>query len=138
MGFGVNGFVERLAELLAEFERTNVIEAAARDPAVAELRLARARNAETGRLDKVAPGVIAAVLHAIEDQVEVAPLGGFAAEIDVVRIAARGEVLKEVREVKTAADGVVIAEPEHVSVGGAVADIRREIRSCAVLFSATC
>ena len=105
---------------------TQVIDRAARHPAVAELDLPCAGEAVARRFQNAAPFCDAAILHAVENDVEIRVLRGTAAEIDVVGIAALREVLEDVGGVHGAANRLEITQAEKEAARRAVADVRRQ------------
>src|SRR5439155_10340971 len=105
--------IDTFAEQLPECERADEVHAAPRNPAVRELRYARAGHAVSRRLHQIPVLDIPAVLHPVEDQVEVRLLARLATKIDMVGVAARAEVLEYVRGVIAPVDRPVVTSREH-------------------------
>src|SRR5258706_6915759 len=104
MDLRADRFVKRFAPFLPETEGADVVDIAARRPALAEVALAHYQQTQPAELlRRVAAIRRAAILDAVEYGVEIRARTGFAAEIDVVRKASRGEILHAVGDIVTAA-----------------------------------
>src|SRR5947207_9620282 len=100
MDLGENCFVVRFRKGLAETQRAEIVNLAAREEAMAEIGLAYRVNAGSTLFAQTAVILFqAAVLHCVEDGVEVRSLARLAAQIEVVSESSLGKVLDPVGRV---------------------------------------
>src|ERR1019366_5174060 len=119
-----DGLIEGLCPLLAEAEGSDIVDGAARGPAVAQIRLSRHIQAGAAVLLRgVAAVGRAAVLHSVQNGVEIGAGARIAAEIHVMREPPRRVILNQVSQIVTAFDGPEVTDPQHESALRAVSDI---------------
>ena len=136
MDLRADGFVERFRPPLAEAERGDVVQGAAGGPAIAEVGAAHGVEADATVLDgRVAAVGKAAVLYAVEHEVEVGAGPRLGAKVDVVGESPGGEILNAVGDVGAAIDGPEVSQAEHFAALRAVAEVGHEEAALARLGS---
>src|ERR1035437_1033506 len=127
MNFRSDGLVERLRPLLPEPEGSDVVDGAPRRPAVAQVRLSRHVEAGAAVLLRGIDAIRrAAVLHPVQNGVEIGAFARLAAEVHVMRKTPGSVVLNQVSQIVTAFDGPVVTDPQHEAALRAVSDVGGE------------
>ena len=132
--FRADHFGVRFRPLLPEIERGDVVGVPAGGPAVSQVGLADDVEAQAAVGRRVGPAAgHAAVLHAVQDGIEIRAGLGLAAEIHVMGEGVGGEVLESIGEVVAAVDGPIISQPDHEAALGVGRDIGKEKAAAARL-----
>src|SRR5260370_14745830 len=127
MHCGKNGLIESLAERLPEQQRAQVIQLAAGDESVAQIRLPLQQDGKPALLDaRTVRLQETPILDPEQDRIEVASGAGLAAKLSMMPVTARRVVLKAVKQVIAAIDRPEVSDAESRSQPGAISHVGRQ------------